>query len=142
MSASGTGAIVIIEGRLNGQGYLDLIREQVPAEGRRLCGDNFVFQQDNAPVHTCRIVKEHFTSANIPLLFWPPQSPDLSPIENAWAELKRAIERRRPQNTTALRAVLEEKWHSISPEFCASAVESLPRRCGLVWAQKGGHIGY
>ncbi len=46
-----------------------------------------IFQQDNAPAHTSRITTAYLDSTNLRLLEWPPQSPDLSPIENAWAIL-------------------------------------------------------
>ena len=50
--------------------------------------DDFVFQQDNDPKHTSKTAKRWFENNNIEVLDWPPQSPDLKPIEHHWHELK------------------------------------------------------
>jgi len=67
------------------------MQEVIIPEGKRLIGDDFILQQDNAPIHTAKIVKKFITDSNIQYLVWPPQSPDLSPIENVWAWLKMKI---------------------------------------------------
>ena len=52
---------------------------------------NAILQQDNAPSHKACHVMTYLRSKNIELLSWPPASPDISPIENFWAYLKREI---------------------------------------------------
>ncbi|XP_063855001.1 uncharacterized protein LOC135097165 [Scylla paramamosain] len=47
-----------------------------------------IFQQDLAPCHTSKIVKNFMTEKNIQVLDWPGNSPDVSPIENLWAICK------------------------------------------------------
>ena len=48
----------------------------------------------------------------IDLIKLPPHSPDLDPIENLWADLKRRIELRFPRDIAKLREVLAEEWES------------------------------
>jgi transposase len=50
-----------------------------------------IFMQDNAPAHTCQLVKDFLHSVQLPVLNWPPQSPDLNPIENIWAIMKQKL---------------------------------------------------
>jgi len=43
-----------------------------------------LFQQDNAPCHKAKMVQEWFEKHNnkFEVLTWPPNSPDLNPIEH------------------------------------------------------------
>jgi len=44
---------------------------------------------DNAAFHESKLIKELIESAGCKLLYQPPYSPDLNPIEKQWAVLKR-----------------------------------------------------
>jgi DDE superfamily endonuclease len=44
--------------------------------------NTFLFMQDNALCHKAEEVLELLAERNIPVMEWPPQSPDLNPIEN------------------------------------------------------------
>jgi DDE superfamily endonuclease len=50
-----------------------------------------IFQQDNDPKHTWRLMKEYFMENNINVLEWPAQSPDLNPIEHIWSWMKQQL---------------------------------------------------
>ncbi len=49
---------------------------------------HWVWQQDNAPVHTAKIVRDLFKAERVKTIEWPARSPDLSPIENVWKVLQ------------------------------------------------------
>ena len=53
-------------------------------EGRHLCGEEWIFQQDNAAIHNASITKKYLLQQNIRLLDHPACSPDFNPIENLW----------------------------------------------------------
>jgi hypothetical protein len=59
-------------------------------------------------------------------LEWPSQSPDLNPIENVWAELKKCVEQGGLQNLTQLHQLCQEEWAKIHPTFCGKLVEVYP----------------
>uniref|UniRef100_A0AAZ3R7D8 Transposase Tc1-like domain-containing protein n=1 Tax=Oncorhynchus tshawytscha TaxID=74940 RepID=A0AAZ3R7D8_ONCTS len=56
----------------------------------------------------------------VQLLEWPSQSPDLNPIENLWAELKKCVRARRPTNLTHLHQLGQEEWAKIHPTYYGS----------------------
>ena len=61
-------------------------------------GRKWVFQMDNDPKHTSRIVAKWLKDNKVEILEWSLQSPDLNPIENLWAELKKRVRAWRPTN--------------------------------------------
>jgi len=52
------------------------------------------FQQDNDPKHKSNLVKDWIFSKGIQCIDWPPYSPDLNPIENLWADIKKRTEKK------------------------------------------------
>ncbi|KAF5312429.1 hypothetical protein D9619_003837 [Psilocybe cf. subviscida] len=80
-----------------------------------------LFQQDNATCHTSKAAKKWLGDHNIPLLFHPPNSPDLSPIERVWHELKTIIRGLFPQpsNSEQQSTTLGSHWIlKISTSMC------------------------
>ena len=53
-------------------------------EGRRLCEEEWIFQQDNAAIHNASITKKYLLEQKIRLLDHSACSSDLNPIENLW----------------------------------------------------------
>ncbi|KAI4880112.1 hypothetical protein NFI96_005082 [Prochilodus magdalenae] len=76
-------------------------------------GRGWVFQHDNDPKHTARITKEWLRKKQIKVLEWPGPSPDLSPIEDLWRELKLRVSQRQPRNLADLEEICVEEWASL-----------------------------
>ncbi len=75
-------------------------------------------------------------------LDFPPLSPDLNPIENLWADLKRRVESRRARTMEELEQHLRAEWEGTSPTLLASLAHSMPARLAAVRANKGQCAGY
>ncbi len=74
------------------------------------------------------------------LLNWPPQSPDLNPIEHLWDVVEREIRIMdvQPTNLQQLRDVIMSIWTKISDECLQHHVESMPRIIKAVLKAKVG----
>jgi hypothetical protein len=80
----------------------------------------------------------------IEVLEWPPQSPDLNPIEHLWVELKNRLNSYQNEITSMseLWDRISEIWYSISMETCMNLIESMPRRVDAVIKAKDGYTKY
>ncbi len=70
---------------------------------------------DNLPVHKTLHVRGLFLAKGLKLLFLPAYSPDLSPIENAFAKLKAFLRRVRAQTVETLMDAIAQALASLSP---------------------------
>lgn len=103
-----------------------------------------VFQQDNARPHTAQHTQAFLQANNIPTMQWPAMSPDLNPMEQVWAYLKRRINAlpRRPTTAHELRHAIQQQWNRIPPAFLQRLIASMRNRCNLVLNNAGGHTRY
>ena len=101
-----------------------------------------IFQQDNASCHSSSSTKAWLECQNIPLLEWPPRSPDLNPIEHVWDAMGRRLQGKHPRNLDELWVYLRTIWNEVSGQFLRDLIDSMPRRIQSVLAAKGGQTLY
>ena len=64
VSRFGVGKIVILKGKVNSQISFNLLKEVIIPKGKRLRGDNFILQQDNAPIHKAKTLIKYLQKCN------------------------------------------------------------------------------
>ncbi len=141
------GPSVSIEYHLNATAYLSIIADHVhPFMTTVYSSSDGYVQQDNAPCLKAQIISDWFLEHDneFTLLKWPPQSPDLNPIEHLWDVVEREIHIMdvQPTNLQQLRDAFMPIWTSISEECFQHLVKSMPRRIKAVLNAKGGPTLY
>ncbi len=95
--------------------------------------------------HKAQIISDWFLEHDneFTLLKWPPQSPDLNPIEHLWDVVEREIHIMdiQPTNLQQLRDAIMSILTNISEECFQHLVESMPRRIKVVLKAKGVQPG-
>ena len=128
---------------INSENYLDVLTKKViPEMARKFPEGSGIFQQDLAPCHTSRKVKNFINLNNISVLDWPGNSPDLNPIENLWSIIKLRLRRRDCTTREKLIEAIIDCWYRDPQiqENCKKLIDSMPKRVKSVLTCCGGHI--
>src|SRR5436190_19812478 len=104
------GAPFVVEGGVNTADYDTYVRHVLLPTLQ--AGDIVIL--DNLGVHKAKRVQRLLRAHGVQLLFLPAYSPDLSPIENAFAKLNASLRRVRAQTVDTLIQAIAQALDSIS----------------------------
>ena len=79
-------------------------------------GPGDVVVMDNLSSHKVKGVRERIEAAGAELLYLPPYSPDLNPIEKAWSKLKQLLRSAKARTKEALDQAITELLPQITAE--------------------------
>ena len=145
--------VPLMNGSVTARVYRDLLRRWLlpVLEDVRAALGNPLFQQDNARIHTARLMLS-FERYAIPRESHPPYSPDLNPIEHAWVLLKRQVHIDYPwigdypggpeKVKKKLAEILPLCWEKIPPKQFEALWRSMPDRVQAVIEAKGWYTRY
>ena len=80
---------------------------------------SWIFQHDNAPIHTSKCTKTWMEDNNVAILDWPARSPNLNPIENVWGSMVQNIceNGKSFRNKEDLKKEIVFTWENFSIEY-------------------------
>lgn len=125
--------------------YRDNLLAHMIPEMNRLAGyGHYIFQQDGARAHTAKATIEYLQQ-NVPELLlpdlWPPNSPDLNPVDySIWSKLEAMVYRQKVNDMDTLRQKIVECWDTYPQDEINRAVDSFRKRLHQVIAVEGKHI--
>jgi transposase len=115
-------APMVLNGAMNGRAFKAWVEQSLAPT--LAAGDLVV--ADNLGSHKVAGVREAIEARGASLLFLPPYSPDLNPIEQVFAKLKALLRKAAPRNRDAL-------WRTIGASldrFAATECANYIRHCG------------
>ncbi len=146
ITSKGVGYLCEIEGTMDQHLYKQILEGELQntIDYYELDPGTLIFQHDNDPKHTAKSVKEWLNEQEFKVLTWPPQSPDLNPIEHAWAYLKQQLNKydKPPNGMRQLWERIQEEWEKISLEYINNLFNSMPSRMRAVIKAKGRWTKY
>jgi hypothetical protein len=144
ISGDGVGLLHFCTKSIDGEYYRKMIRDVIPLS-KEFLGLNGIthFVQDYAPAH-----RAHATTAclrdepHLEDMDHPPQSPDLNPIENVWAIMKKRLSPSPTMSLDDLKVTLKQIWYGLDDEYIRKCMRSMPERLDAGFAAKGCHTKY
>ncbi|EPB75566.1 hypothetical protein ANCCEY_05343 [Ancylostoma ceylanicum] len=83
-------ALAIIDGyvRFDSKVFCKIMQDYYLPFASSVNGGNCRLAHDNDPKHKSRFTRDWFDKNSIMCMEWPPEGPDLEPIENVWHQMK------------------------------------------------------
>jgi transposase len=148
---AGVGWLCKIDGNMDKTLYKEILEDDLDKtiefcrEKLGFRRDQMYFQQDNDPKHTSNLVKDYLKHQSYNTMDWPAQSPDLNPIENMWALLKRRLNEYEtaPKGMNELNERVTDIWYNtMAIAECKKVIDSMPRRIKARIRAKGKWTKY
>ena len=114
----------------------------IKVHGKNKLDKKILFQQDNAPCHTSFKLCKFFSDNDVEVMFWPPNSPDLNPIENVWSLLKRNIGKIYVRNKKELVDVILDEVNKLEIQKINNIIDSMDNRINELFDNSFDGINY
>jgi transposase len=110
IALTGIVAMMYVEAAVNGEIFREFIRQFLVPKLRP--GQYVIF--DNVSFHKQKEMIELIRSAGARVVFLPPYSPDLSPIEKMWSKMKEVLKKNKPRTKADFHMALSAALSSMN----------------------------
>jgi len=114
LRATGMTAPMVLDGAMDGAAFELYVRQILVPTLRP--GD--VVVMDNLPAHKRTQIRGAIEAVGAQLMYLPPYSPDLNPIEMAFAKLKAALRKAAARSLKALWTAIAQALTTFTPQHC------------------------
>jgi putative transposase len=104
----------VFDGPINGESFLLYVEQFLVPTLRR--GDIVIM--DNLGSHKADAIRQAIAKVGARLLFLPPYSPDLNPIEQTFSKIKNALRKAMGRSVAEVETALKETITAIKPVEC------------------------
>jgi transposase len=114
LRADGLVAPMVVDGPMNGETFLAYVEQMLTREIK--AGDIVIL--DNLPAHRVTGARQAIEAKGAAMINLPPYSPDLNPIENAFAKLKALLRKAAARTIEELWEMIGKALQAFTPNEC------------------------
>jgi hypothetical protein len=131
--------------------YTEVLNATLLPEATRIFSVNgigsFVLQQDNDPTHKVAVPivskwNSRHASSQMVLQNWPPNSPDLNPIENVWAYVQARVNALGCKSFDEFKQAVLDEMMAVPKQLITKLFNSMPKRVAKVLETGGEKTKY
>lgn len=116
LTLKGFVAPMLLDGPMDGECFLAWIEQMLAP----VLSKGHLVVMDNLPAHKVSGIRAAIEACGAKLLYLPPYSPDLNPIENGFAKFKSSVRKAAARTFDALECAARDALATFSPDQCAN----------------------
>jgi transposase len=118
LRSTGLFAPLVVDGAMNGELFVAYVRQHLV----RTLKPGDIVVMDNLPSHKVAGVAEAIRGVGAELVYLPPYSPDLNPIEQVFAKAKTEIRKRKPRTVADTETLCGDALDWFSTDVCQNYI--------------------
>jgi len=125
---------------------IDVVLKQMLLPDIRVASGSefFIFQHDSTPSHRAKVTVALLGQEMpdfIPSAVWPPNSPDLNPVDHTiWSVVQERVYRTKISDVDELKRRINSEWAALSHAVTERAVGEWRQRLRACICAEGGHF--